>query len=188
VLLTAAISATGTTYGAELCEACWEVGGRAGVMAPSEDAGLGTTPGVGAFGLFHFRRFWSVQFGLDRHPGAIDQGPDETLTFFLVRGAFTFRAERDQRTRPFAFFGAGLVFDHVGTDEREITTPAGSIRARSDPDSDTGPAYIFGVGGVTSLKERTWLRYEAQWITWSTFGIGQEGFRVLAALTWRLGR
>ncbi len=174
---------------AEICEGCWEVGGRGAFLLPGDEGGLEPTWGAGAFGAFHFRPFWSVGLALDRYPGSIEDGPDETLTMFMVRGTFTFRAERDQRTRPYGFFGAGVAFDQVGSDERVISLPGGgAISSRSKPDSDAGVAYAFGLGGHTSLTDRTWLRFEGQWTTWSTFGIAPDALRIVVTWTRRLGR
>lgn len=178
----------GAVRAAEICERCWELGGRAGALFPSEESGLDPSAGLGAFGAFHFRPYWAVEFGLDRHPGRIKDGPDETLTFFMIRGAFTFRAAREQRTRPFVFMAAGLAYDQVGTQERSISSTVGRLRVRTKPDSEAGIAYSLGAGGLTNLRGRLWVRYEAQWITWSTFGLEQTGLRALGTLTWRLGR
>lgn len=186
--LLAAACSLGAIQAADICEGCWEIGGRAGAMIPSAETGMDPSLGIGAFGAFHFRPYWAVEFGLDRHPGRIENGPDETVTFFTVRGAFTFRAVRERRTRPYIFMGMGLGYDQVGTSERSVATPFGRVTARTRPDSDAGLAYVLGAGALTHLKGRLWLRYEGQWITWSTFGLGQDGLRALGTLTWRLGR
>ncbi len=190
--LAAALLAVSTAIpfasGAEICEGCWEVGGSTAYLLPGDEGGLEPTWGAGAFGAFHFRPYWSVGFGLDRYPGSIENGPDETLTFLTVRGTLTFRSERDQRTRPYGFFGAGVAFDQVGTDEAVISTQTGPISARSEADSDVGVAYALGVGGHMSLGKRSWLRFEGQYTTWSTFGIAPDAFRFIIAWTRRLGR
>lgn len=187
-LIIVAVSTVGFAAAEDICEGCWEVGGRGGVLLPGQDTGLNPSAGFGGFGSFHFRPFWAVEFGLDRHPGSVKDGPDETVTLLMIRGAFTFRSSRDQRTRPFMTGGLGLAFDQIGTSERTITTPAGRVSARSNADSSTGVAYEISAGALTWLRGRLWLRYEGQWVTWSTFGIDQEGFRILGSLTWRMGR
>lgn len=188
VLLAILLLSGGSSLAEDICEGCWELGGRGSVLLPGSDTGLEPVVGLGGFGSFHFRPYWSVEFSLDRHPGAIEDGPDETLTLFSVRGAYTLRSARDQRHRPFIYLGVGIAADQIGTIERTISTPAGPVTARTDPDSDTGVAYLLGGGGLSHLKGRLWLRYEGQWLTWSTFGLQQDGVRLMATLTWRMGR
>jgi hypothetical protein len=191
-LLAAALAAAALSIvpvrAAEICEGCWEVGGRGAALIPGDEGGLEPTWGVGAFATFHFRPYWSAGFSLDRYPGSIEDGPDETLTLLMVRGALTFRAEREQRTRPYGFFGAGVAYDHVAAEEVTIATQTGPVSARTQPDSDTGVAYCLGAGGHTALGSRTWLRYEGQWTSWSTFGIAPDALRLVVTLTRRLGR
>ncbi|HXI03489.1 MAG TPA: hypothetical protein VNI57_09970 [Candidatus Saccharimonadales bacterium] len=173
---------------ADLCEGCWELGGRGSLLLPGGGSGLKTTEGIGAFAAFRFRPYWAIHFGLDRLPGSVEDGPDETLTLLMVRGAYTFRSSRDQRTRPFGYFGAGLIQDQVRPQSRSVATAVGRVTVRSGPDSDSGIVYTLGGGSLTSFGTRTWLRLEGQWITWATFGIGENSFRILATLSFRVGR
>lgn len=173
---------------ADLCEGCWEIGGRGSVLLPGSGSGMKTTGGVGAFAAFRFRPFWAVHIGLDRLPGSIKDGPKETLTLLTVRGAYTFRSSRDQRTRPFMSFGSGLIYDQVRPETRSLATQLGRVTVRSGPDSDTGLVYTLGGGSLTSFGTRTWLRLEGEWISWSTFGIGESRFRILGTISFRVGR
>jgi hypothetical protein len=103
VLLATALGlaiAVGSAPAAEICEGCWEIGGRAGYLATSDDVGAESSALLGATGRFHFRPYWSLEFALDLFSGETPSGPDETLTFLTVSGAYTVRAAREQRTRP----------------------------------------------------------------------------------------
>lgn len=125
---------------------------------------------------------------LDHHPGSIPDGPDESFTFLIISGSFTFRAERDQRTRPYVFLGGGLVYDSVSSNRVQVDTPSRSLPASAPSSNDTGFVYGLGGGGLTSLSSRTWLRYEVRWLQWSTFGIDQDALQFGVGVTWRLGR
>ncbi len=172
---------------AELCEGCWEVGVRGGYLVPSTSAGTEAGFHAGVAGSFRFRPFWSVEFSLDRHAGSIEDGPEETFTFAAAAFTYTFRSTREQRTRPYALFSAGLIHDAVGPRATSAPTSSGPVAARSSPASDTGLVYGVGAGALTSLTGRIFLRYEVRWLSWSSFGIGQDAADALVAITLRLG-
>ncbi len=178
----------GSAPAADICEGCWEVGGRGGYLATSDDVGADSSALLGAAGQFHFRPYWSLAFALDLFPGEIPGGADETLTFLILSGAYTFRAAREQRTRPYGLVGAGLAYDRISSSTARIMTPSGPVTARSESASEAGFAYVLGGGGLSTLTERTWLRYEARWIQWSSFGIRQQAVALNVGLSVRLGR
>lgn len=181
----AALAASATASAADLCEGCWELGGRGDWMSPSSSAGVDPSLGLGVSGLFRFRPYWALEFGYDRHPGSIPDGPDETLSFFTVTGMITFRSARDQRVRPYAFFGGGFAFDQIASSEVRISSAGRSITARSEPAGDNSLAYAIGGGAISSLTERTWLRLEARWLQWSSFGVSQDSLQISAGLWYR---
>jgi opacity protein-like surface antigen len=180
------LAGLGSAAGAEMCEDCWEIGGRGIFLHPSSDAGTDPTFGIGVNGLYRFRPYWSVEVAYDRHPGSIPDGPDETVTFLTVTGSFTFQAAKDLRTRAYLLLGAGLAHDHVSSFETRVTTPSGVVRASSDAASDNGTAYVLGAGGLTSLKKKLWLRYEARWVQWSTFDIDQGALQIMVGVTYKI--
>ena len=183
ILLLAALTGTGTPSAAELCEGCWETGGRVSYLAPSSDSGTNAAAGVGAQAGFRFKPFWSVHFALDRTPSRISDGPDEALTLLSIAFEYTFRASREQRTRPFMGFVAGFTFDQVASG----VAPGGSTSVRSSPASDNSLMYGLAAGGLTTLSDRVYLRYEGRLLKWSTFGIGTHASDLLVGIVVKLG-
>jgi hypothetical protein len=174
------LAALSEARAADLCEGCWEVGFRGAYLDPSSSAGLDPTPGGGVTAAFRFRPFWSVEFALARYPGRIPDGPDETLGFFDLSLIYTFHAAREQRTRPYAFFVAGLASDQIQG------ATSGSTSSR--PASDYGLSEGIGAGGLTEIGTRSFLRYEARFINWSSFGISQSALVATVGAVFRLGR
>jgi len=181
-------AAVGLTPAAELCEGCWEFGGRGAWLSPSSEAGTEPAAGAGAFAAFRFRPFWSVEFSLDAHPTKIGDGADETLAFLSLALEYTFRAAREQRTRPYLFFTMGMMRESVQSDERSVRTAgSGMILVRSEAAEDNSFTWGLGGGGLTSFGKRSWLRYEARLTRWATFGIGQQGWDFLVGVGFTLG-
>jgi len=184
-VLLLAIAAAAPTTAADLCEGCWELGGRGAWLTPSSSAGVDPSAGLGFSGVFRFRPYWALEFSYDRHPGSIPDGPDETLSFFTVSGMITFRSAREQKTRPYASFGGGFAFDQIGSERTRITTSGRTVTARSTPAGDNSLVYSIGGGALTSLTEHTWLRLEARWLQWSSFGISQSSPQIAAGIWYR---
>jgi len=168
-----------------MCEGCWEVGGRGAWLSPSETAGADPSLGMGLSGLFRFRPSWAVELAYDRHPGSIPDGPNETFSFLTVTGHITFRSAREQRTRPYLLIGAGFAFDHISSGSVDVSLPGGAVTAHGEPASDHGLAYSLGGGSVTSLSNQIWLRLEAKWLRWSSYGLDQDSIQVAAGLWYR---
>lgn len=187
--LLALSAGAGASRGADLCEGCWEIGGRAAYIFPSKESGSEPAAGAGAVGSFRFKPFWSVGLTLDRVPTRITDGPDETLSFLSVSFEYTFRANRDQKSRPYVAFAAGFAFDQVasagGTASSNLTGP---VSGRSRPASDHGIMFGVVAGGLTGLTDRLYLRYEGRLLEWSSFGVGSHGSEILVGLVYRLGR
>jgi len=143
---------------------------------------------LGAEARFRFRPFWSVAFTFDTIPTKISKGPDESLRFLSISFEYTMRANREQRSRPFVAFTTGLVFDHVSTGSAGVGKITPPVTARSLPQGDHGVSYGIALGGVTTLTDRLYLRYEGRLLKWSTFGIASSSNEILAGLTLKLGR
>jgi outer membrane protein with beta-barrel domain len=164
------------------------MGGRAAYFSPSGASGMDASAGLGFYGSFRFRPFWSVELGFDRTASQITNGPNETLEAFTAAFEYTFRSDRQQRTRPYMFFGGGLFHDGVSTGRASLRVGGRTIAATSTPESDTTLGYALGVGGLTQLTERAALRYEIRLLTWSTFGSSQSAADFVVGMGFRLGR
>jgi len=182
-VILAAWAATGTSAAKDLCEGCWEVGGRGAYLLTSGDTGSDPTAAFGVEGAFRFKPFWSVRFSLDRARTRVPDGADETLHFLMLAFEYTLRAERDQRTRPIILFTAGFGFDHVSAD----SASAGRVVGRSEPEGDHGLTYGVGAGALTTLTDRLYLRYEARYVKWSSFGAVSKANEIVLALNYKFG-
>ncbi|MBI3448551.1 MAG: outer membrane beta-barrel protein [Acidobacteria bacterium] len=180
----AACAATGATPAGDLCEGCWEAGGRGTYLLTSGDTGSDPAPAFGVEGAFRFKPFWSVRFALDRAQTRVPDGADETLHFLTIAFEYTLRAEREQRTRPVILFVAGFGFDHVSAD----TASAGPVVGRSEPGGDHGLTYGLGAGALTTLTDRLYLRYEGRCVRWSSFGAVSKANEILVALDFKFGQ
>jgi hypothetical protein len=129
-----------------------------------------------------------VGFALDAIPTRIKNGPDESLHFLTLSFEYTMRATREQRSRPFLDFIAGLAFDHASSISTKIAGITPPLTAHSLPESDHGAVYGIGFGGLTTLTDRLYLRYEGRLMKWSSFGIASSSNEILAGLTLKLGR
>jgi hypothetical protein len=129
-----------------------------------------------------------VGFALEAIPTRIKNGPDESLHFLTLTFEYTMRATREQRSRPFLDFIAGLAFDHVSSISTRVAGITPPLTAHSLPESDHGAVYGIGIGGLTTLTDRLYLRYEGRLMKWSSFGIASSSNEILAGLTLKLGR
>jgi hypothetical protein len=181
-------AASGPAAAADLCEGCWELAGRASWIEPGSEAGARAAAGPGILGGFRFRPFWSVDFAIDRHATQVPDGPDETLTTISSSFTYTFRSGREQRTRPLVHLTLGLVRDAVASRRTTIPSGSGRLPASSGPDADGGVLYAFGGGALTHLTSRTFLRYDARFVRYSTFGATREAIQISVGAGARLGR
>jgi len=186
-LLLAALAGTGIIRGADLCEGCWEVGGRANFFVPRSSSGTEAGLGVGAQAGYRFKPFWSAVFSLDRTPTRITDGPDETISFLTLALEYTFRSQREKTTRPFLSFVTGFAFDHVAGEDVTARTVSGPVTTRTSGASDHGLLFGIATGGFTTLTPRLYLRYEVRFQNWSAFGSSEHTKDLLVGLVYRLG-
>jgi hypothetical protein len=182
------LAATGAAPASDLCEGCWELGGRVPYVITRGDAGTESAPGLGAVGSFRFKPFWSVGFAFDRLPTKISDGPDETISFLTISFEYTFRSTRNQATRPVLFLTSGFAYDHISPGSVTVPTTAGPVTATSLPENSHGLLLGAGAGGLTTLSDRLYLRYEGRLVKWSTFGVTSRTTQILVGLAYRFGR
>lgn len=175
----------------ELCEGCWEVGGRLGWLEPSSSSGMDSSLALGGTAAFRFRPFWSVLFALDHHPTRLVDGPHDSFTLVTAAFEYTFRAARDQRTRPFGYFALGAAREAIDADTASAPTsdPGSpeSVQSHSSSVLDHSVVYGVGAGAVTSMGKRHWLRYEVRLLQWGTFGESQSAAELLVGMVFRTG-
>ena len=189
VIALLAIAAAAAPVGAaELCEACWEIGARGAFISPSSESGVDPAPSLGVSATFRFRPFWSVDAALDHAVSSIADGPDDSLTTFGVSLTYTFRAARDQRTHPYACFVTGLLHESIGGGTSSAATGAGSVTASSKAFDDLTLLYGIGAGGMTSLGESLFLKWEGRVFRYDTFGIPQNATMLHIGIVWKIIR